>query len=91
MTARIHLPLALRPEAGGAASIEVDCATVGDALASVAARHPTIARHIFDETGALRRHVNVFVNRAELRTLGGHAAPVAAGDEIHIVPSIAGG
>ena len=91
MTARIHLPLALRPEAGGAESIDVDCATVGDALASVATRHPTIARHIFDETGALRRHVNVFVNNAELRTLNGDATRVRAGDEIHIVPSIAGG
>ena len=91
MTARIHLPLALRPEAGGAESIEVDCATVADALASVAERHPTIARHIFDETGALRRHVNVFVNQAELRTLGGGATAVTTGDEIHIVPSIAGG
>lgn len=91
MTARIHLPLALRPEAGGAESIEVHCATVRDALATVAARHPTIARHIFDETGTLRPHVNVFVNRSELRTLSGVATPVEPGDEIHIVPSIAGG
>jgi MoaD family protein len=91
MTARIHLPLALRPEAGGAESIEVHCATVGDALASVAARHPTIARHIFDETGALRRHVNIFVNQTQLRALPGESTPVEAGDEIHIVPSIAGG
>ncbi|HEX6589950.1 MAG TPA: ubiquitin-like small modifier protein 1 [Longimicrobiales bacterium] len=91
MTARIHLPLALRPEAGGAEAIDVDARTVADALASVATRHPTIARHIFDETGALRRHVNVFVNQSELRTLDGFATPIDSGDEIHIVPSIAGG
>ena len=91
MTARIHLPLALRPEAGGVEAIDVDARTVGDALASVAARHPTIARHLFDETGALRRHVNVFVNQSELRTLDGNATHIASGDEIHIVPSIAGG
>ena len=91
MTARVHLPLALRPEADGAESIEVDCSNVADALASVAVRHPTIARHLFDETGALRRHVNVFVNQSELRTLDGATTTIRPGDEIHIVPSIAGG
>ena len=90
-TARVHLPLALRPEAGGADAIDVRCGSVADALAALAARFPTLRRHLFDESGALRRHVNVFVNDAELRTLAGEATPVVPGDQIHIVPSIAGG
>lgn len=87
----VHLPIALRAEAGGLASVEVGCATVGEALAELSARHPTLRRHLFDETGALRRHVNVYLNDDELRALGGPTTRVSAGDEIHIVPSIAGG
>ncbi|HUF12545.1 MAG TPA: molybdopterin-synthase adenylyltransferase MoeB [Longimicrobiales bacterium] len=91
MSAVVHLPLALRAEAGGAERIDVDCATVADALASLSARHPTLRRHLFDETGRLRRHVNVFLNDEELRALDGPATRVAPGDRIQIVPSIAGG
>lgn len=90
-TARVHLPLALREEARGAASVEVACATVGEALDALCTAFPTLRRHIFDETGALRPHVNVFVNDAEARTREGPATSVATGDEIHVVPSIAGG
>ena len=89
--ARVHLPLALREEAAGAASIEVACSTVNDALDALCIAHPTLRRHIFDETGALRRHVNVFVNDAEARTREGLDTSVRTGDEIHVVPSIAGG
>lgn len=91
MKALVHLPLALRDEVGGASSVDVDCATVADALDALSARHPTLRRHLFDETGALRRHVNVFVNDDDVRTLDGVETSLAAGDQIHIVPSIAGG
>ncbi len=89
--ARVHLPLALREEAGGVRTIEVDCARVSDALATLVARHPTMRRHLFDETGALRPHVNVFVNEADVRAREGLGTAVREGDEIHLVPSIAGG
>ena len=90
-TARVHLPLALREEAGGSATVEVTCATVADALEGLCRAHPTLLRHLFDETGALRPHVNVFVNDAEARTREGLETAVQSGDEIHVVPSIAGG
>jgi molybdopterin converting factor small subunit len=88
---RVHLPLALREEAGGAAALDVACATVAEALEAVCTAHPTLRRHILDERGAPRRHVNVFVNEDDARARGGMATPVSAGDVIHIVPSIAGG
>ena len=91
VNALVHLPLALRAEADGATSIELTGDTVADVLASLSAGWPTLRRHLFDDDGALRRHVNVFVNDAELRTLDGFDTRIAAGDEIHIVPSIAGG
>ena len=87
----VHLPLALRPESGGTAAVEVDARDAATALAALCVRHPTLRRHIFDESGALRRHVNVFVNDADVRAREGLATRVSAGDEIHVVPSIAGG
>ncbi len=89
--ARVHLPLALRPEAGGAATVDVRCASVREALDAVCVAHPTLRRHMFDETGALRAHVNVFVNDADVRTLDSLETRVQRADEIHVVPSIAGG
>ena len=89
--ARVHLPLALREEAGGARSVEVDCMRVADALAALVARHPTLRRHLFDESGSLRPHVNVFVNDADVRERDRLNTRVSEGDEIHVVPSIAGG
>jgi MoaD family protein len=90
-SALVRLPLALREEAGGASTVAVACDSVDQALSALSARYPTLRRHLFDETGALRAHVNVFVNRDELRTLDGIATRVRPGDEISIVPSIAGG
>ena len=89
--ARVHLPLALREEAAGARFVEVACERVGDALGALVARHPTLRRHLFDETGALRPHVNVFVNEADVREREHLDTRISEGDEIHVVPSIAGG
>ena len=88
---RVNLPLALRPESGGVAAVDVDAPDVASALAALCARHPTLRRHVFDESGALRHHVNVFVNEADVRTRDGLATRLMAGDEVHVVPSIAGG
>jgi len=88
---RVHLPLALRPEAEGAATVDVRCTTVDQALRALFERHPTLRRHILDEGGALRSHVNVFLNRDDVRAVGGMTTAVRQGDEIHVVPSIAGG
>jgi sulfur-carrier protein len=89
--ARVHLPLALRPEARGDATVHVSCATVRQALDAVCGAHPTLRRHLFDEAGALRPHVNIFVNEVDARASEGLGTRVQPGDEIHIVPSIAGG
>jgi molybdopterin converting factor small subunit len=88
---RVHLPLALRAETGGAATVDVAGASVTQALEAVCAAHPTLRRHILDERGVLRPHVNVFVNQTDARAREGLATALLAGDVIHIVPSIAGG
>ena len=91
MTARILLPTPLRPYAGQQAMVEVEAATVGDALQALVERHRELRRHLYDDEGKLRRFVNVFKNEEDVRHLGREATPLAPGDTLSIVPSIAGG
>jgi MoaD family protein len=71
-------------------TIEAHGATVGDALENVFQAHPDLRDRIL-EGGEVRRFVNVFVNNEDIRFLGDLATPVAEGDEISIIPAIAGG
>jgi molybdopterin converting factor small subunit len=88
---RVTIPAPLRALAGGAVEVRVLADTAGGALAALLDRHPALRRHLRTETGALREHVNVFVNEEDIRTLGGEATAVTASDVVTIVPSIAGG
>jgi adenylyltransferase/sulfurtransferase len=87
---RVLLPTALREYAAGAAEVEVRATDVDGALAELAGRFPPLRRHLFDDSGALRGYVRVYLNDQDLRELGA-AASLNAGDVILIVPSIAGG
>jgi sulfur-carrier protein adenylyltransferase/sulfurtransferase len=91
MTARIFLPTPLRPYAAQQSVIEVEAATVGDALEKLVARHVELRRHLYDDHGKLRRFVNVFKNEEDVRHLEREATPLQSGDTLTIVPSIAGG
>jgi molybdopterin converting factor small subunit len=87
----IRVPGVLRELAGGRAEVVVAAGTVGEALDAMLEAHPGLRRHVRDEAGALRSHVNVFLNEDDIRYLGGEATPVAEGDTVTVVPSIAGG
>jgi molybdopterin converting factor small subunit len=65
--------------------------TVGFLLDSLAGDYPVLARRLRDETGALRRYVNIYVNGDEVRRLQGLDTEVAAGQEVVIIQSVAGG
>lgn len=92
VSARVQLPAALREYAAGAADLEVHATDVDGVLAELARRYPLLRRHLFNDAGALRDFVRVYLNETDVRDLaGGGAAPVRAGDVILIVPSIAGG
>src|SRR5690606_31516018 len=87
----IHLPATLRAVAGSDA-VSVSAATIEQAIDALIALHPRLRRHLFAEDGELRGYVNIFLNEEELRTLpAGAATPLAAGDVITILPSVAGG
>jgi len=86
----IHLPAALRERSAGAQSVVVDADTVPQALSMLVDTHPDLGRLLFREPGVLRPHVNVFIDNEDAGN-GRPARPLRAGDELRIVPSIAGG
>ncbi|WP_222192551.1 MoaD/ThiS family protein [Modestobacter italicus] len=94
MTVRVLLPRMLADCTGGRTSVSLDLidgATVCAVLDALAAEHPVFDRRVRDETGALRRFVNVYVDGDEVRRLAGLATPVPAGAEVMVVQSVAGG
>ena len=79
------------PLTGGASEVSVDGSTVEEILKSLDAAHPGMGERLFDDTGALRRFVNVFVAEEDIRFLDGLSTPVAAGQPVSIIPAVAGG
>ena len=88
----VLVPGVLRAEAGGSRQLDI---VGGDTLAAVIdeikERWPRLERRIRDESGALRRYVNVYVDGEDCRRSGGLATLVPAGAEIQVLPSVAGG
>lgn len=90
----VRLPTALRPDADGAADVSCDMGagtTLGAVLESLFERHPRLRSRVLDETGAVRRFVNVYVGDDEVGRGVGLQAPVHDGQTVHILPSVAGG
>jgi molybdopterin converting factor small subunit len=88
---RIHLPGPLRPYSGGASQLEIAAGTVKAALEDLERSQSALYRNICDETGALRRHLNVFVNSDNIRDLDGVDSVLAAGDVVTFLPAVSGG
>ena len=93
MIVRVLIPRALAEFAGERSelSVAVDGATVRDVVSAIGVAYPALARRIVDETGELRRHVNVYVGLEECRRRGGLDAVVPGGVDVSVIGSIAGG
>jgi len=76
---------------GKQASVEVTGSTVGEAMNSLVALHPDLRKHLYTDDGKLRAFVNLYVNDEDIRYLQKEATAIQDGDQISIVPSIAGG
>jgi molybdopterin converting factor small subunit len=90
----VRLPAVLAEHADGRRSLEVDVpagGTVGQVLDALTECRPRLAWRVRDETGAVRRHVNVYVGEDDVRTAAGLATPVSDGDVVTVLPSVAGG
>ena len=88
---KIRVPTQLRTLTGGASEVEAEGSTVGEILKALDAAHPGFAERLFDETGKLRRFVNVFVADEDVRFLQGLDSLVAPDQTVSIVPAVAGG
>ncbi len=88
---QVNIPTPLRAYVAGKPSIDVAGATVGEALASLTEQHPDLRRHLYSDDGKLRAFINVYVNDEDIRYLQKENTAIRAGDDISIVPSIAGG
>lgn len=90
MAIRVHIPTPMRLHTEGQATVEVTGTTVQGALDSLAKKYPAIVAKLFDG-GQVRRFVNVYLNDEDIRYLDSMATAVKDGDEISIIPAVAGG
>ncbi len=90
MSVSIHIPTPMRQHTDGHAVVEVNGATVQGALDELGKKYPALTQRIF-ENGQVRRFVNVYVNDEDVRYLDNLATAVKAGDEVSIIPAVAGG
>ena len=91
MSVTVRIPTQLRNLSGGDAEVQVEAGTVAEALKALDAAHPGFAERLFDESGSLRRFVNVFLADEDIRFLSGVDSPVADGQVVSIIPAVAGG
>lgn len=91
MPVKIRIPTPLRKLTLDQDLVEVAPGTVGTAIAELQARFPGIKERLVDDTGQVRRFVNVYVNEEDIRFLQNNDTPLKDGDDVSIIPAIAGG
>jgi len=91
MAKKVRIPTPLRKLTNNEELIEVNAATIGDVIVELQTRYPGIKDRLLDENGSIRRFVNVYVNEEDIRFLQNQQTAIKDGDEISIIPAIAGG
>lgn len=90
MAIRVQIPTPMRQHTEGKATVEANGTTVGTAFADLARQFPAITQRLFDN-GQVRRFVNVYLNDEDIRYLDNLNTAVKDGDELSIIPAVAGG
>ncbi|MBS1852303.1 MAG: MoaD/ThiS family protein [Acidobacteria bacterium] len=91
MTITVHIPTALRRHTEDTAKFACAAADLNDLFSQLDQKFPALKPHLRDEQGQIRRFLNVYVNEEDIRFLGGPSYAFQDGDEVLLVPSIAGG
>ena len=90
MPVRVQIPTPMRQHTEGKTTVEASGATVQVVLDDLAARYPGVSQRLFDN-GQVRRFINLFLNNEDIRYLDNLQTPVKDGDELAIIPAVAGG
>ncbi len=91
MSVQVRIPTPLRKFTAGRDTVEADGSSIGAVLADLDAKHPGLRERICEADGSIRRFVNLYINGDDIRFLENLDSAVKDGDEISIVPAIAGG
>jgi molybdopterin synthase sulfur carrier subunit len=91
MAVTVRIPTTLRPMAGGNSTVQVDGSILSEVIANLDAVHPGFHDRLLDESGSLRKFVNLFVADDDVRYLQGLDTPVPEGETVSIIPAVAGG
>ena len=88
---KVRIPTPLRPLTKGQGEVEAKAANITEMIETLNSAHPGLKDRLCDDKGELRRFVNIYVNEEDIRFLKGKDTSLKDGDEVSIVPAIAGG
>lgn len=91
MSVKVRIPTPLQKLTSGQAEVDVEAANILTLIEALEKKYPGMKERLCDEGGKIRRFVNVYVNEEDIRFLSQETSALKAGDEISIVPAIAGG
>ncbi len=92
MATKIKIPTPLRRHTNGLSTVEItNGANVRGTLNTLTAQYPTISERLFDAQGAVKSHINIFLNNEDIRFLNGLETNVKDGDTVVLLPALAGG
>lgn len=91
MAIKVRIPTALRSVTGGQPEVVGEGSTVFELLKDLDSRYPGFGARVFGQDGNVQRFINIFVNDEDIRFLAGQNTPLSDGDEVSIIPAIAGG
>jgi molybdopterin converting factor small subunit len=91
MSVSVRIPTILRNYTGGASEVNTTSGTLGEVIAKLDAEYPGLAGRILDDTGKVRRFVNVYVGEEDVRFAKGLDTPVPEGAQVSVIPAVAGG
>jgi sulfur-carrier protein len=91
MSIKVQIPSALRRHTDGVGQLDCSATNLNDLFSALDEKFPALKPHLRDESGQIRRFLNIYVNEEDIRFLGGDKYAFQDGDEVLLVPSIAGG
>jgi molybdopterin synthase sulfur carrier subunit len=91
VTITVRLPTVLRPQANGQSTVTVEGTNVGEVVSSLVAAYPGLQTNLLDDAGQVRKFGNIYINDEDIRFLDRLDTAVNEGDEVAILPAVAGG